>query len=170
MFINPSIQLYLEASNTRVPIDLISHTSNIKEIDFAGTFDAKLNVGEEDIPLELYIAASSNVITTLSSIDFDIGVDIDLFPLHSTLVDLLKKLKRIGYPTGADFNKDLVPFLPPLDYSCVSKSGIEYLQRKTPQGNSPLSGFLGAIADDCSSNSFALSGGYNSTSEELIQV
>ncbi len=121
----------------------------------------------EGIPAQLYISASSDDITKVSSVDFEIGVDIDLLPLNGTLMNLLTQLSTIGYPTGDGFNKDLLPFLPRPDFGCVSKSAISYLQGGGSDGNYPLSGFLGAIAEGCSSNSLRLSGGYNSTSEEL---
>ena len=122
----------------------------------------------EGIPAQVYISALSDDITNVSNVDFEIGVDIDLLPLNGTMMDLLTKLSKIGYDTtGGGFNMDLLPFLPRLDFGCVSKSAISYLQGGGSDGNYPLSGFLGAIAEGCSSNSLRLSGGYNSTSEEL---
>lgn len=88
-FINPDIHLYLMASNTRIPIDLISNIGDAKSLDFAGTFNAKLNVGTEDFPLELYASASSEDITNASSLDFVIGLDMDLCPLNVTLMNSL---------------------------------------------------------------------------------
>lgn len=195
--IDPSIQLSLDAVNNRVPIDLKNNISDIAAFGFAGTFHAAVNVGVEGIPVELYISASSDNIVMTSSIDFEIGVDIDLFPIKDTLIGLLEELKGISYPRSV---QQSAPFLPRLDMSCVSKSGIAYLggivepvtvtaiptvsdwpslspsvqpslfPSPSPDDTRikyPISGFLNAIADGCSSNELRLSGGYNSTSEEL---
>jgi hypothetical protein len=121
----------------------------------------------EDFPLELYASASSEDITNASSLDFVIGLDIDLCPLNLTLMNSLMNLSKISYPQGGGFNKDLVSFLPRLDFSCVSKSAIAYLKGGKACGDYPLSGFINSIAEGCSSNGLRISGGYNSTSEEL---
>lgn len=76
-------------------------------------------------------------------------------------------MSKISYPQGGGFNKDLVSFLPRLDFSCVSKSAIAYLEGGKACGDYPLSGFINSIAEGCSSNGLKLSGGYNPTSEEL---
>ncbi len=165
-FINPAIHLNLEAY-TRVPMDLTSNISVANDFDFAGTFDAKLNVGVAGIPAELYISASSDDITKVYSVEFDIGVDIDLRPLNDTLMDSMTKLSKISYTEGGVYNKDLVSFLPRLDIICVSKSATAYLLKGNADGNYPLSGFINSIAKGCSSKDIKLSGGYNSTSEEL---
>lgn len=122
--INPSIYLSLDAENTRVPIDLKNNVSDIAVFDFAGTFRAGVNVGVEGIPVELYISASSDDIVRESSIDFEIGVDIDLYPLRNTMIGLLDELRVISYPR---FIQQSAPFLPRLDLGCVSRSGIAYL-------------------------------------------
>jgi hypothetical protein len=60
--------------------------------------------------------------------------------------------------------------LPPLDLSCVSTSGIEFLNENDGTNASVIStvsGFFDAIAAGCSSDSFTLSGGYDSTAAEL---
>ena len=83
-------------------------------------------------------------------------------------MDLLTKLNSISF--GDNVNQDLKPFLPRLDFSCVSRSGSVYLLKNTTNAtvaNYPVSGFLDAIATGCSSSSLFLSGGYNSISEEL---
>lgn len=140
-------------------------------------------MGVEGIPVELYISATSDDITTASSVDFKIGLDIDLFPIRETIIELLEELRGLRYPS---FIQQSSPYLPRLDLSCVSKSGIAYLgggdmdatlfsaQKTSGQPilstfstKCPISGFLTAIADGCSSDGLGLSGGYNSTSEEL---
>jgi hypothetical protein len=193
--IDPTIYLSLDAENTLVPIDLKNNVSNIAVFDFAGTFRAGVNVGVEGIPVELYISASSDDIVRTSSIDFEVGVDIDLFPLRDTMIGLLEDLSVVSYPR---FIQQSAPFLPRLDLSCVSRSGTAYLGGTgepatfTPAPTTsdwpslspsslpsahpsndyastkyPISGFLNAIADGCSTKELDLSGGYNSTSQEL---
>ncbi len=181
--INPSLLLHLEANNTRLPIDLKNNLSDITEFDFAGTFQSDVNVGVAGIPVELSISADSKDITNASSVDFKIGLDIDLFPIRETLIELLEELRDIRYPSVIQQSS---PYLPRLDLSCVSKSGIAYLggyamnvtvlsaenPSSQPSHSSvstkyPISGFLSAVADGCSTNGLGLSGGYNSTSEEL---
>lgn len=161
---DPSIVLRLEAENTRTPIDLKENLSDITAFNFSGTFHAAVYIGVEDIPVGLYISASADDITTASSVDFEVAVDIDLLPLNATLTDLLMELGALAYPR---FIQQSSSFLPRLDLSCLSKSGVAYLHGNST--NYPLSGFLKAMVDGClaTSNGLSLSGGYNSTSEEF---
>ena len=87
--IDPSILLYLGAKNTLLPINLTTNTfSHISEFDFAGSFKADIEVGLEGIPVELHISASSDDITTASSIDFDVGIDVTCENLPRDFADL----------------------------------------------------------------------------------
>ncbi len=173
--IDPSISLYLESNNTRLPIDLTDKLSDITEFDFAGTFKAEVDISVEGIPVELYISASSDDITTASSIDFDISLDLDLRPIKESFIQLLVELDGIRYPNL--FQRGF-SHLPRLDFSCICKSGIAYLGGDVDvktlfssptklEPKYPLSGFLSALADGCSSSELRLSGGYYSPSEEL---
>ena len=154
--ISPSIEIFLEASNTAVPFNVFNDTNftNLASFDFGGTFDAKVGVGIDKVPAEIYFTASSDDITNLTAFNFEIGVDIDLdpikdgeyayhvvytfcyqysltlpqFPLSnhpSEIIDLLKELKALTYPSWL---KNNAQFLPRLDLSCVSKSAIAYLE------------------------------------------
>ena len=166
--VRPVLNLDLKAANTQLPINLISNFNHTKSVAFSGTFNAGLTIGVGGIPINLYVSASSSDITNSSGIDFHLGLDIDLFPVRDKIVDLLTKLNSISF--GDNVNQDLKPFLPRLDFSCVSRSGSVYLLKNTTNAtvaNYPVSGFLDAIATGCSSSSLFLSGGYNSISEEL---
>lgn len=166
--VRPIISLDLKAANTRLPINLISDFNHTTEVAFSGAFDAGLTIGVEGIPINLYVSASSDDITNSSGIDFHLGLDIDLFPVRDKIVDLLTKLNSISF--GDNVRQDLKPFLPRLDFGCVSRSGSVFLLKNTANAtaaNYPVSGFLDAIATGCSSSSLFLSGGYNSTSEKL---
>ncbi len=139
--------------------------SDITEFNFAGTFHTDVNIGVEGIPVELSISADSNDITTASNIAFEIGFDIDLFPIREQIIDLLQELRTVAYPS---FIQQSFPYLPRLDLSCVSKSGIAYLRGGgknatvlfTPSdrislsasSKYPISSFLSAVADECSSS------------------
>ena len=91
--ISPAIMLDLEAKNSALPINLIQDASDIGEIDFAGSFGAKLNVAVDGIPAEIFITAASDDISNAASVDFSVGVDIDLYPVRDT-VSLLRALEQ----------------------------------------------------------------------------
>lgn len=83
------------------------------------------------------------------------------------MVDVLEDIGALSYPKWLS---DTAPFLPPLDLTCVSKSGIAYLDENNgtdASAFSAVSGFFDAIATGCSSDSFTLSGGYDPTAGEL---
>jgi hypothetical protein len=86
--IDPSIALYLESNNTRLPIDLTDKLSDITQFDFAGTFKAEVDISVEGIPVEMYISASSDDITTASSIDFEIRIDVSCENLPRDFADI----------------------------------------------------------------------------------
>jgi len=148
--VRPVLNLDLKAANTQLPINLISNFNHTKSVAFSGTFDAGLTIGVGGIPINLYVSASSSDITNSSGIDFHLGLDIDLFPVRDKIVDLLTKLNSISF--GDNVIQDLKPFLPRLDFSCVSRSGSVYLLKNTTNAtvaNYPVSGFLDAIATGC---------------------
>lgn len=151
--VRPVLSLDLKAANTRLPINLISNFNHTTEVAFSGTLYAGLTIGLGGIPINLYVSASSSDITNSSGIDFHLGLDIDLFPVRDKIVDLLTKLNSISF--GDNVRQDLKPFLPRLDFSCVSRSGSVFLLKNTTNAtvaNYPVSGFLDAIATGCSSS------------------
>ena len=82
--VSPLIEVSLEANNTAVPIDLIRSTnltSDLTAFDFGGTVNTQVGVGIDDLPVRMYFSASSDDITDLTSLDYTVGVDIDLDPI-----------------------------------------------------------------------------------------
>ena len=102
--------------------------------------------------------------TNVSVIEFDFGLDIDLEPIKNEIIEMLEKINDLSYPR---LLTDSAPFLPRLDLSCVSKSGIKYLNESALSLNaSTVTGFFGAISEGCS-GALSLLGGYDSTAQEL---
>jgi len=80
---------------------------------------------------------------------------------------ILDDIAAFSYPTWLT---DAAPFLPPINLQCVATSGKSFLSEAFANSTTAtVSGFLSAITNGCSSDSFSLvlSGGYNNEAAEL---
>ena len=84
---------------------------------------------------------------------------------HKGIIEKLEELQDLQWP---EWLTTVAPFLPPIDLSCVSTSGIEFLQNDADISFSSVTGFFGAISEGCLSDQLRFGGGYNATSYELV--
>lgn len=74
--ISPHIDLSLEAKNNMVPFDVLKEASKLSSFDFDGYFDSFVLVGVDGVPAQVYARASSDNITGLSNLEFELGLDL----------------------------------------------------------------------------------------------
>ena len=164
----PSLELFLEAENTATPFDVFNAINGeLSTYDFGGEFNSTILVSVQDVPAQVFARASSDNITDLTSIDFELGIDIDLQPIKDKLIKVLDDIGNLDYPAWLT---DTAPFLPSfrLFVSCVRRVGKSYLSRnETGINGTYVVGFLKDIQDNCFSDSLSVNGGYNSTTGEL---
>lgn len=167
LLISPNIVLQLEAENTaELPFDVFDSPGQLRNFSYGGSFMGEIAVQVvDDMPAEVTLTAMLPDITNAPTIDFDVKLNIDLRPIKSQIFGQLGDIADLSYP---DWLKKNLPFLPDLNLGCIEKSGVEFLdQAVSDNATASISGFLNAIRDGCSSKSLALSGGYDSASEQL---
>ena len=80
--VSPNVNLFLRAKNTAIPFDVFNTIGGeLASFDFDGTFDSMVLVSVDDVPAQVYVSASSDDITSLSSLEFELGIDISLEPI-----------------------------------------------------------------------------------------
>lgn len=164
LYINPSVQVNLHAENTATPFDIVKNTSLLSNFSVGGDFFGKISVGVDDVPAEVILTASVDDIMNVSTLGFDLKLDIDLLPIKDKIIDLLEEIADLSYPKWL---VSTAPFLPEIKLTCISNSGISFLSNVNAT-SATISDFLEAIASGCSSNSLVLSGGYDTDAQQLV--
>lgn len=82
--VSPAITLQLSAENTAVPFNPFNESFKLgrEYFDFGGSFDSRVVVKVEGVPAAVTFEAVLPDITNASSLDFDVFVDIDLYPIR----------------------------------------------------------------------------------------
>lgn len=77
----------------------------------------------------------------------------------------LDEIAALKYPMWLS---TAAPYLPDLDFECVSISGKKYLHDSISNSTpATVAGLLNTVATGCRNNNLVLSGGYNKDAEEL---
>jgi hypothetical protein len=80
----PAIELILTAENTAVPFDLFEG-SGLATFDFGGSLDCRVVVTVEGVPAAVtFEAAVPDITNATATVDFDVFVDIDLYPIRES--------------------------------------------------------------------------------------
>lgn len=82
--VSPAISLELHAENTAVPFNLFTDFSMLGNFDFGGSFDSRVVVTVEGVPAAVTFEAVLPDVTNASTLDFDVFVDIDLYPIRES--------------------------------------------------------------------------------------
>jgi hypothetical protein len=78
----PWVQLRLQVKNTAAPFDMTQSSNALEEFLVEGDFEATINVGMDNIPTEITLAAYSPDLTNAESLHFAVTLDIDLLPIR----------------------------------------------------------------------------------------
>lgn len=81
--VSPTIGLQLSANNTAVPFSLFGG-SGLTSFDFGGSLDSRVVVMVEGVPAAVTFEAALPDLTNASSLEFDVFVDIDLYPIRES--------------------------------------------------------------------------------------
>ena len=87
----PYIELELQAENIATPFE-ISNTSALMDFQFTGSFDGRVDVGMDFVPVEISLMAYSSALLDADSLEFDVGLDNSEFCLllyHASLNEIL---------------------------------------------------------------------------------
>lgn len=164
----PSIDLSLSAVNTDVPFDIFREPAKLQSFQYGAKAEALVHAAVSGIPVGVYVALPPTDLMDVSAASFELGADINLDQIKPSIVTLLTQLDSLSYP--ATFT-DAAQFLPRLDFTCMTKAGIEYLEKRDAETilseGSPVSGFIRALATGCSSETLLLGGGYFPDEEKL---
>jgi hypothetical protein len=186
--VTPSVQLRLQVENLATPFDAVQNPSAFEDFWYAGDFKGSVNIGMDNVPADITLRAYSPYLLQADSLEFGVSLDVDLVPIRDSeckpfsipcrvhafvhspstrsfyvgLDTILKQIELLSYPTWV---LDSAPYLPKLDLACVSNAGSNFLYsvRFSP---APVSGFIDAISEGCSSD-FVISGGYDIDKQEL---
>ena len=80
----PTIQLRLQAQNTALPFDVVQTPSAVSEFSFSGDFEGIVVIGMDGVPAEISLRAYSPYLTQIDSLEFQVGLDIDLVPIRAS--------------------------------------------------------------------------------------
>ena len=86
--VKPYIELELQAENIATPFE-ISNTSALMDFQFTGSFDGRVDVGMDFVPVEISLMAYSSALLDADSLEFDVGLDINLIPIADSEFCLL---------------------------------------------------------------------------------
>ena len=79
--VTPAILLNLHATNKETPFDVFGNLSKLTSFDFGGSFDSRVSVSVAGVPAEVMFQAVLDDLTNASSIEFDVFVNINLYPI-----------------------------------------------------------------------------------------
>ena len=192
--ITPSVQLRLHVENTATPFNMIENPSALGQVSFSGDLEGIINVGMDNVPAEVSLRVFSPNLMSIDNLEFEARLDIDLVPIQGSEFDsilcvdsipsssnsnwhlthplsgintILDEIAALSYPIWL---ADAVPFLPALDFSCVSTNGKYFLEEAIADSSpATVSGFLDAISAGCRHEAFSLylSGGYDNGELEI---
>ena len=87
------------------------------------------------------------------------------FNPSSGIITILDEIAALSYPAWLE---DAAPFLPALDFSCISTYGKNFLEEAIADSlPATVSGFLDAIMTGCRNDALSLSGGYDNGELEV---
>lgn len=86
----PAIELDLSVENTAVPFDVFlgNGLANLNSFDFTGSLASRVVVTMEGVPAAVVFEAELPDITNASSVEFEVTLDIDLYPIRESTFSL----------------------------------------------------------------------------------
>lgn len=98
----PSVfQLRMSAENTALPFDVVESPLAFGDFTFSGDFEGIISIAMEDIPTDIVFKAYSPNLLESDSLDFGVGLDIDLSPLQQS--EYMRRSLCIRYIYDSDY-------------------------------------------------------------------